>query len=539
MKRQPIIVLITLLLLAACTPVPARLQPAPVVIPTQEQEERQADPTPTTIPTPTAEPEPTESPPTVEPEPEISLPTGSLPAPTLFDFAWDDRSPFAAGLVSGEQATREQHPGASIYHIDLTISDDLTRLDGREEVRYTNTEDVPLHDVHFRLFPNIQDGGIAISNITVDSEMVEASYEVENSDLIVPLPQPLQPGEQVVIGMDFRVDVPTESGGNYGIFASVDDILTPAHFYPMIAVYDDEGWNVELTPPAGDPTYADTSYFLVRIDAPAGQTIVASGSETGREEQDGRQTITIAAGPVRDFFFATSDRYELVSETVGETKVNAYATSDLLAENDLALRYATDALRIFNERYGLYPYTELDVVGTPTLAGGVEYPGLVVVALAIYDPDLQFFESATAHEVGHQWFYNMVGNDQLDDPWLDEALTQWATMMYYNDVYGQSGYDGARQGMDSRWSRVDYEDIPIGMPVAAYHDNEYGAIVYGRGPLFFEALRDVMGEETHEAFLRDYAQTFKWDIATPESFKTLAEEHCGCDLTPLFEEWVY
>ncbi len=266
---------------------------------------------------------------------------------------------------------------------------------------------------------------------------------------------------------------------------------------------------------------------------------MASGSEIGRVEQDGRQQITIAAGPVRDFYFAASDRYEMVSDTVGETTVNAYATSDLTDENDLALRYATDALKIFNERYGTYPYTELDVVGTPTLAGGVEYPGLVVVALSIYNPELQFFESATAHEVGHQWFYNMVGNDQLDEPWLDEALTQWATMMYYNDVYGQAGYDGSRQGMDSRWARVDYEDIPIGMPVAAYEDNEYGAIVYGRGPLFFEALRDKMGAETFDAFLRDYAQTFKWEIATPEGLKALAEQHCGCDLTPLFEEWVY
>ncbi|HEY53892.1 MAG TPA: M1 family metallopeptidase, partial [Caldilineae bacterium] len=247
----------------------------------------------------------------------------------------------------------------------------------------------------------------------------------------------------------------------------------------------------------------------------------------------------IAAGPARDFFFAASDRYEVLSETVGETTVNAYATPNLADENALALRYATDALKIFSERYGLYPYTELDVVGTPTLAGGVEYPGLVVVALSIYDPDLQFFESATAHEVGHQWFYNMVGNDQLDDPWLDEALTQFVTMMYYNDVYGVQGYAKARAGMNGRWSRLDYEDIPIGLPVAAYSDQEYGAIVYGRGPLFFEALAQEMGIETFEAFLRDYVETYKWDIATPEGLQALAEQHCECDLTALFEEWVY
>ena len=68
---------------------------------------------------------------------------------------------------------------------------------------------------------------------------------------------------------------------------------------------------------------------------------------------------------------------------------------------------------------------------------------------------------------------------------------------------------------------------------------EYGAIVYGRGPLFLATLADRMGQESFDGFLRDYYQTHKWGIGTGEAFKRLAEQHCQCDLTALFEEWVY
>jgi aminopeptidase N len=84
----------------------------------------------------------------------------------------------------------------------------------------------------------------------------------------------------------------------------------------------------------------------------------------------------------------------------------------------------------------------------------------------------------------------------------------------------------------------------VGLPVAAYSEGglypgTYGSIVYGRGPLFFEALRDEMGHEAFDAFLRDYYQSHRWGIATTESLRALAEQHCGCDLEALFEDWVY
>ena len=77
------------------------------------------------------------------------------------------------------------------------------------------------------------------------------------------------------------------------------------------------------------------------------------------------------------------------------------------------------------------------------------------------------------------------------------------------------------------------------MPVAKYTDGSYGAIVYGRGPLFFEALQEKMGKDAFDAFLRDYVQANQWGIATTEGLRALAEQRCGCDLGSLFSKWVY
>jgi aminopeptidase N len=206
---------------------------------------------------------------------------------------------------------------------------------------------------------------------------------------------------------------------------------------------------------------------------------------------------------------------------------------------EAGLQYAAQALRVFSDRYGPYPYTELDLVSTPTLALGIEYPGMIAITQDIIAPGDVYFESTVAHEVAHQWFYGLVGNDQLDDPWLDEALAQWATLQYFTDEHGPGAAAGFRASLTGRWERTAGELIPIGLPVAAYSGGEYGSIVYGRGPLFFEALRDSMGAGAFDSFLRAYVEANAWGVATPEGLKALAEAECACNLTGLFEEWVY
>ncbi len=481
--------------------------------------------------TPVRTPRPTDTP--------VPSPAPAFPAPKIIAVDWDDRSPFEAGLLADQQAALNQLPNASVYHLELEIQPDMTHVRGKEEVRYTNAEDTPLTEIYFRLFPNILDGKSEASNLRVNDQPVEGQLSRNNSALRVPLAQALESGKSVVVTIDFSVEIPTEAGATYGAFSYLDNILALPHVYPMIAVYDDEGWNVETPPTYGDVVYADTSFYLVRVIAPADLTIVASGVETARSADAETQTLTFAAGPMRDFFLAASNVYTVTTQTVGNIRINSYAPPEDADSAAQALEYVVDSVNTFNHRVGPYPFTELDLLATPTTAGGIEYPGAIVVALSLYQNPNDFFELATAHETAHQWFYSLIGNDQVDDPWLDESLTQYATWMYFREVYGEQGGAKFEQQMNDFWRGASDTSVPIGLPVAAYSEEDYGSIVYGKGPIFFNTLAETMGEDAFDAFLRDYYQRYRWGISTPEALQELTEEHCGCNLTPLFEEWVF
>jgi hypothetical protein len=449
--------------------------------------------------------------------------------------------------VTSEQSVLNELPDASVYHLEFNIAEDLYHVSGMEEVRYTNAEDVPLNEVQFRLFPNILGGEMTVSNLTANGQALTPRFEMQDSLMIVPLATALEPGQSVVLRMDFGITVPQSVELNYGVLSYFDEVLALAHAYPMIAVYDEEGWNAEIPPQSGDVTYADTSFFLLKVSAPRGVTVVTSGRTVGVRESGETQTLSVAGGPARDFYLAASPNYEETTQTRGEITIRSYAPGNMNEGAEMALDVAGRAIEDFSARYAPFPYTEFDIVSTPTLALGIEYPGMIAITSRIYEIDQEFrglpasiyMESTVAHEVGHQWFYGLVGDDQLDDPWLDEALTQFATLQYFADEYGPGGEAGFRNSLEARWNSVNRAEIPIGLPVAEYSGQQYGAIVYGRGPLFFVALRERMGTETFDAFLKEYTDTLSWGIATPEFLQSLAEEHCVCELDDLFREWVY
>jgi hypothetical protein len=470
--------------------------------------------------------------------------TADVPDPLAMP--WEDRAIFQPGLSASQQHVLADLPGAPIYHIDLIIAENLTQVEGRQQVRYTNQEDVTLEQVDFHLYPNILGGKLDVNAVSVDGVGVAPSFDLQNSVLIVPLHSPLKPGEHTIIQIDFSVTVPTDLERNYGVLAYSDGVLALAHFYPAVAVFDQRGWAVEIPSEQGDVTYADASLFAVRVTAPTGVVVVASGQEIQADKAGKQQVILYAIGPARDFYLAASPDYEVVSKNVDGVMINSYAPAKMKAGAQYVLDIAAKALKVYGERYAPYPYSEFDIVSTPTLALGIEYPGMTAIADRLYDlngaisgtPVRIYLESTVAHEVGHQWFYNLVGSDQLGEPWLDESLTQFVTLQYYSDSYGTSAAAGFEQSLYERWARVDDAKIPIGLPVSAYQGKEYGAIVYGRGGLFFEALEKQMGESAFDKFLLDYVQTYSWRIATGDGMEKLAKDDCGCDLVMLWDGWV-
>jgi hypothetical protein len=536
------------ILLSGCQNTPTEQSPS---IPALGSTETPTQPTPSAEATedqvPLTRQTPTSEVPTAGPLPTVTVekPVVLLPSPSLFSTSWEDLAIFQSGLISEEAGILEDLPAATIYHLILDINDPNLVI-GEMEARYFNQEVEPLNELFLHLFAEKLGGDIEISELLVNGE--PAPFATTNGMLQVDLAEPLAPGQGVVLSLKFETTVPGEETTKYGVLAYKENILALAHFYPMFAVFDDQGWHTEPTADHGDETFADMSFYLVQVSAPADQVLVTSGVEVTRDEHDGLQRVTYAAGPARDFYLVASDEFEMVQEQVGEVLLRSFAPSGLLDGAQLALDVTADSLQSFSSRFGPYPYSELDVVSTPTDALGIEYPGIYANALRIYDlsedsasgvSNRTLIESVSAHETAHQWFYNLVGNDQLNEPWLDEAVTQYATWLYYIDRYGEQNAQGLYDSFEGRWGRTDFAEIPIGLPADAYNGLEYSAIVYGRGPIFLHELAGIMGQETFDEFLRDYAETYRWQIAYGNDFLALAEAHCACDLSGLFNTEVF
>ncbi|MBI9043688.1 MAG: M1 family metallopeptidase [Anaerolineaceae bacterium] len=470
-----------------------------------------------------------------------------LQSSTLFKRDWKDRELFKQDLLESEQNILSGLQGAAEYHIDITIPSHMDFFEGKQEVFYTNRETVALEEIYLHTYPAHSGAEVEISNVSINGSSVEFEQQFDDQAIYIPLTDPLYPQGEIILKLDFKMTLPHDMGGNYGLYGFFEDYLVLDLFYPMIAVYDDEGWNVKDLADWGDLTYLDSSFYMVRVQAPKEMNLATTGFMLEQEIEGKNQITTFAAGPARDFYIAGSEKFEVESTEVVGVLVNSYSDPEFAEGRAFVLHVAENALKSFNERFGDYPYHELDLIGTPMLAGGIEYPGIVALALEYYDPNGTvagfpnhvFLETATAHEVGHQWFYNMVGNDQVDEPWLDEAVTQYVTSKYYEDVHSIYNANQYRASWYNLWDRVEKAEIPVGLSTLDYEGNQYAPIVYGRGPLFIMDLEHEVGEEIMKEFMKTYSTENRWEIATGEVFINTFEEICNCDTSELLDKWLY
>lgn len=415
---------------------------------------------------------------------------------------------------------------------------------GSQRVRYTNQESVALNELVFRLFPNLPGfgGRMRVDAVERDGLRLEARLTEHASVLRLPLKPALPSGASTEISMAFTANLPTDTSNGYAVFAYADDVYALAGFYPVIPVYDDEGWNAELAPPYGDVTFTDAAFYRVVISAPAELTLVTSGSVLEvTEGVRGRRTWTAVAGPARDFYIAASPDYGVVSQEVDGVRVNSYYRTAQAASGQKALEQLSAALRLYSRQFGDYPYAELDVVPTPTNAGGIEYPGVIVVAQQLYPNPDDFFELVVAHEAAHQWWYGLVGSDQVDDPWLDEALANYSAYYYFENTSGRQRAEMIRQKLFEepyQQAQAAGRDRGVGGSVATFDAASYGAIVYGKGPLFFDAVRQRLGDVAFFAALRRYLARHRYGIAYPSDLVTAFEESSGQSIADLYRQWI-
>lgn len=464
------------------------------------------------------------------------------PSPTPIPLPTPTPVPLPKACLQTEFVNDVENCGAiPYYEISLSVNPATAQVTGHQEIRYTNLEDKHLDEIYLRLFPNTPSfgGRMTVTQPLLAGWPVTPITEFEGSALRLPVDPPLDVGQSITLSMDFTVDVPTTDQIGHALFAYVRGVMALPTIYPLIPVYDNEKWNIEIAPEHSDDTYTDIAAYQVQVTAPTTMTLVASGA-CSQQAEDTVTTWFCEAAPMRDFVLILGENFALANRVSMNVVVNSYFYRGHRRGGDKALTVATDALTIFNELFGPYPYAELDIVETPNNLGGMEYPSLVVIEDALY-PGITGMEWLVAHEVAHQWWFGVVGSDQIDEPWLDEALTQYSTLLYYEKVYGENK---AADLLHERFVHTHESlirkgrDMPAGLPARAYSPEFYWQIVYDKGALYFYELRQIVGDDAFFEILKTYYNRHRYGIATPNSFLAVVEDVTGDRYRDLFERWI-
>lgn len=430
----------------------------------------------------------------------------------------------------------------------LTLEPDAV-IRGAERVRFTNRSPDTLDLVVFRLYPNSAalGGRMNVTQVTVAGAVVEPSLSILSTVMGVPLAQPLLPGHSVEITVDFNVVMTRGLNTSYGRFGYVNDVVSSTAWYPTLSVYEPgAGWWTELPTPRGDPGYTETGLYDVRLTLPSTMTVAMSGLiiETTPHD-DGTTTYRDVTGPMRDHAFQASERYMITSGEADDTRINVVHYRDRATQpadgTQNALKFAIQSIKAFNKTFGEYPYAEFDVVQNPT-PSGVEFPGLVQIADRSWVQGSNYLEIVIAHEVGHQWFYGMVGNNQVEQPWLDESLTSYTEFVYVREYYDAQRADDYVANFRKRYTSYTgsgQADLPLGLPVRSYTNQSYGAIVYTKGPLFLVELERLAGRQKVYEALAEYFARRRYQIAVTADVQAAFEDVIGRDLTEVFAEWVF
>jgi aminopeptidase N len=345
--------------------------------------------------------------------------------------------------------------------------------------------------------------------------------------------------------MNFVTIVLAEEINLHAHFSYLNGALALPNFFPLLSVYEsDSGWWQTTAQPTGDAVYSETAFFDVTLTAPLEWITITSGARIDSVENEDAQTRTshYVAPLMRDFALMAYPRYATLTETVDGIIVDVHYLPGGLNGARSTLEYATESVRIFNAIFGHYPFSELDVVETYTVAGGIEYPGLIVIQVDSWNANNSYLEFVAVHEVAHQWWYSLVGNDQTRFPWVDESLAQYATLLYYGRTYGANAQNSILSDFEDEWRTYtdEFGDQSLGQPVINYmqHDDEYFHIIYQKGPIFYDTLADSVGENNLIAALSTYFSTYRYRIARTIDLQNSLEQSLNQDLDALFMEWV-
>ena len=462
------------------------------------------------------------------------------------------------------------------FTLNITLSTENHELSIKQNLIYHNMSGTDLSEIYFNLYPNgykKEGGGITVNSFAIDGSQI--TLEKEDDTLFkVDLHKPLISGDTVSIDMDYTVKIPNISdhfgyqGNHYNL----------GNFCISPAVYGENGWCKYEYYTLGDFNYNDIANFDVTINVPEGYVVAASGKEIEKHR--------FQSNNVRDFVFCTNDKFQSMSEMSDGISITVYYVENLESDAFVAIEAAKESIALYSDLLTFYPYPTFGIVLTnlESGVGAIEYPCFTLVNIhtpldeleqmfkdlsneqnnnfrannnRMYDYQKSVIKTMVAHEVAHQWFYGLIGNDQIMEPWLDESLAS-----FFENVYLER-YSPDLQSLinrekhstnDKDWvykakKHKDYNSKDPSMftyymkiPASVYdfkkYPESYSEVVYSRGDHMLYLMRKEMGEEDFYKVFKSYTETFLLKNVTTRDFVAFWKAHSPIDLDEIFINFI-
>ena len=362
-----------------------------------------------------------------------------------------------------------------------------------ETITLTNTSGTTISKLNLSVLPKAFGELVSIGSYTVDGRVTSAAWS-NNANLVVQLGRNVPDGGKAVVKLTFKVIATGAIGTSLeGRLSKANGIMQVSHWFPIVS----NGHGMRYP---GDSQFTraasktrlelTTDASTVRVAAP-GRVVSSSGRTHVYELTD-----------ARDFAFGASPTYRTVSAPSAGSKVVVYYTT---GAGTTALASATAALARFESAFGEYPWPRYVTAQTGRKSSGNEYPGIVFLGSAVFTS-----REVVAHETAHQWWYGVVGNEQIREPWIDEGLAEFTAAYFYGDFHS---YDSS---LPVNTPSTSFPNVPS--PQTAASHNSYAQTIYYKSAKFLEGLRLRMGTTPFFNGLRALVKANRAGVMTTREF---------------------
>ena len=423
-------------------------------------------------------------------------------------------------------------PDHARYILDTVIDYDLHRVSVIESIQYPNHTGQELSSLTLAISANLWADCFHLIEASVDGNPV-SGYSLNLHRLDLPLPTPLTPDSVSTVTLRYSISLPYMDQVNSQrarIFGYSDIQMNLVNWYPFIVPFKDGEWIIREPWSHGEYLIYPIADFEVNLSFanPENQPIVAA---SGVAKPNGGSTrYSLANG--RAFAISASREFQVSQTQVDDVTVYSYYLPLYKNAGEAAMNASANALQVFSQRFGKYPHKSLSVV-IADFKDSMEFSTLYFHSRSFYDlydgTEANYLTTVAVHETGHQWWFEQVANDQAEEPWLDESLTTYSELIYYETLHPDL--------VSWWWSyRIDFFgpqgkiDIPV---YEGQNADTYKLIVYFNGAHFLKDLRARIGDEAFFAFIQDYCAQEKNNIATSNDFFRILDEHTDTDYSDI------